>query len=214
MPTANKEVVEYKQTPADKKAIALVDSFKTQIAELKEQLTWDDEKLDSMLAHVDEQAVVKGAKTKCTNMRTAITKAHKDAKAPYLHMGKLIDGIKNECIKLVQEIEQPIDSAVARRKEQEEKQAKIEQAKKDAEANAELARMREMLIANGIDPDAEQPAQFEEKTITLSASEKYHIDGLKKLLGTKLFRQMVVDGNGTAYNLEVTVRRSEIDEGE
>lgn len=213
---ATKEVVEYKQTAADKKAIALVDSFKTQIAELKEQLTWEPEKLEAMLSHVDEQAVVKGAKTKCTNMRTAITKAHKEAKSPYLQMGKLIDGIKNECNKLVQEIELPIDTAVAKRKQEEEQQAKLEQAKKDAEANAEVARMREMLVANGIDPDAaeNQPAQFEEKAITITVGDAAQLASIKKLLGVKLFRSMVVDAKGTAYNLEVTVKRSEIDEGE
>lgn len=217
MPTAKKEVAPFKPTTAaDKKAVALVETFKVQIAELKEQLTWEPEKLDAMLLHVEEKEVVKGAKTKCTNMRTAITNAHKEAKNPYLQMGKLIDGIKNECIALVRDIEVPIDEAYARRKEEEEKQAKLEQEKKDKAANEETERLRQILIANGIDPDAEenQPAEFEEKTVTLSVSEKNHIEGLKKLLGPKLFRQMVVDGNGTAYNLEVTVKRSEIDDGD
>lgn len=217
MPTKKTtEVTEYKQTAADKKQVAILDKCKAGIAELREAFTWEPKKLDEMLVHVEEREVVMGAKKKLTETRTAITAAHKEAKAPYLEMTRVIDGVKNTLIDDVKAIELPLDEAIARRKKQEEEAAKKAQQAKEMAANAETDRLRQMLIDAGIDPDADAPkaAGFEEAQVTFTATTKTQNDALKKLLTVKGFRQLAIDKNGTAYVLEVTVKRSEIDEGE
>lgn len=200
--------VEYKLTTIDKRQVAVMEEWSAKIAELAEQLTWDDEKLDAMLLHVEEQEVVKGAKTKCTNMRTAITEAHKTAKAPYLSMGKLLDGMKNKMIADVQAIEAPLDAAILRRKQREEEAAKKAAEAKRAKEKTELDRLRELLIQNGIDPDADAPkeAEFEEMQLTFTADDS-HNKALSSLLGSRQFRKLLFGTDGEEYELEVNVKR-------
>jgi len=216
MTTKTTEVTEYKQTAADKKQLAVLNQCGKGIAELRKAFTWSDEKLDEMLVHVEECKVVTGAKKKLTETRTAITAAHKEAKQPYLEMGRTIDDTKKKLIDEILLIEAPLDAAVARRKEKEEAEAKAAQRKKDLEAQSETDRLRQLLIDAGIDPDADAPkkAGFEDAQVTFTASTKVHNDAIKKLVGVKEFRKLIIDGNGTAYTLEVTVKRSEIDEGD
>lgn len=215
--TAKKtEVAEYTQTAADKKQVAVLNQCAKGIAELKKAFTWTPEKLDEMLVHVDEQEVVKGAKKKLTETRTAIVAAHKEAKAPYLEMGRIIDGLRTTLTNEIIAIEAPLDEAMARRKKKEEDEAKAAQKAKDLAAQSETDRLRQMLLDAGIDPDADapKPAGFEEAQVTFTASTKVHNDAIKKLVGAKEFRKLVIDKNGTAYVLEVTVKRSEIEQAD
>ena len=200
--------VEYKLTTVDKRQVAIMEEWDAQIAELREQLTWDDEKLDAMLLHVEEQEVVKGAKTKCTNMRTSITNAHKDAKAPYLAMGKILDTMKNKMIADVQAIEAPLDAAILRRKQREEEAAKKAADAKRAKELSEIDRLREKLLAAGIDPDEDAPVEpeFEEMVITFTADDS-HSKGLSTLLGSRQFRKLAIGSGGEEYELEVTIKR-------
>lgn len=172
---------------------------------LEEKFTWPEEKLDAMLAHVDEQEVVKGAKKTLTSTRTALTKAKNDAKKPYLDAGKVIEAKFKEIAKRIADIEAPIDAAIKRRKDADDNAAKDAQAERIAELEAQLEAQSEALKENDV-----KVAEFEEKQVTLTLTDK-HYPILRELLGRKAFKELQYDADGNSYTLQVTVRRSELD---
>lgn len=193
----------------EKVAISLV-KFEAQAAELAAKFNWDDEKLDAMLVHVDEQEVVKGAKKTCTQLRTAIAAEHKELKAPYLAVGKALDGAKKKATEAIQAIEAPLDAAVARRKKADEDAAKAAQAAKDKEKDDEIARLKAQLEAAGLGDRADK--KFEDKTLVLTVETATQVKHLKALVGAKQFKELQFDEQGQPYVLKVTVTRDSYDE--
>lgn len=186
-----------------KAEVALFSATEKTLAEIKVRFNWTPEKLDAMLAHVDEQEVVKGAKKTCTELRTALTKAHKDVKAPILAEGKRIDNEKKRIEALIRAVEQPLDDAIARRK-----------SKEDADKDAEIARLKAQLAeANGTMEEAGinlQQFEAKELKVTLMTAKQYA--ALEGLLPKKTIKELRFDEKGTPYVLELVVRRASVDE--
>lgn len=183
-----KEVTPFTQTQAD-------------IADIKARFNWTPEQLDKMLVHVDEKKVVDGAKKTCTSMRTALTKVHKEAKAPILAAGKALDAEKKELEEAIKAVEAPIDAAIKRRKDADE-------ASKDdeiARLKAQLAEAQGALDVNGIKEPDFHP---EEVKVTLRTAKQR--DALKSLITAKQLSGLLEDKEGTRYSLEITVARKEI----
>jgi len=193
------------------KVVVSLAKFDAQIVQLAEKFGWSDEKLDEMLVHVDEKAVVEGAKKTCTELRTAITNQHKEVKAPYLVVTKAIDEAKNKAIASVKKIEAPLDAAVLRRKKADEEAAKQAQAKKQTEAEAEIERLKAKLRAAGVE-DEEIERGFEEKSLIMTIETATQVKNLKALVGAKQFKELQFDDHGQPYVLKVTVTRDSYDE--
>lgn len=194
-----------------KQHVVAFDETEQGLLALEEEFTWTDEKLDQMIAHVDEQAVVKGAKTKLSAIRTALDKKKKEVKKPYLDAAKAIEDKYKEVYARVQKIENPIDAAIARRKKANEEEAKKAQAAKDAEKDEEIARLRAQLAAAGV--EAETPPEFQEKEVVLSLATAAQVKAAKALFTAKVINSLLIDDEGQAYELKVTVSRSEFSEG-
>lgn len=193
------------------KIVVKLDKFNAKIVQLEEKFGWDDEKLDAMLVHVDEKAVVEGAKKTCTQLRTAITAEHKDLKAPYLEVGRALDKALKDAIAKIKKIEAPLDAAVDRRKKADEEAAKKAQAEKQSAIEAENARLKEKLRALGVEEE-EIERDFEEKSLILTIETAAHVKNLKALIGAKQFKELQFDEHGQPYVLKVTVTRDSYDE--
>lgn len=193
------------------KVVVKLDKFNAQIVELEKKFGWDDEKLDAMLVHVDEKAVVEGAKKTCTQLRTAITAEHKEQKAPYLAVTRALDGALKTAIEKVKKIEAPLDAAVLRRKKADEEAAKKAQAEKQSAAEAEIARLKAKLREAGVDEE-EIERDFEEKSIIFTVDTATQVKNLKALIGAKQFKELQFDDHGQPYVLKVTVTRDKYDE--
>jgi nucleotide-binding universal stress UspA family protein len=185
--------------------------FDAQIVQLEKKFGWSDEKLDEMLVHVDEKAVVEGAKKTCTELRTSITNQHKEVKAPYLVVTKAIDEAKNKAIAAVKKIEAPLDAAVLRRKKADEEAAKKAQAEKESEQEKEIARLKAKLAEAGV-AEEEIERGFEEKALILTIETATQVKNLKALVGAKQFKELQFDEHGQPYVLKVTVTRDKFDE--
>lgn len=193
------------------KVVVKLDKFNAQIVELEKKFGWDDEKLDAMLVHVDEKAVVEGAKKTCTQLRTTITGVHKEQKAPYLAVTRALDAALKEAIESVKKIEAPLDAAVLRRKKADEEAAQKAQAKKQTEAEAEIERLKAKLREVGVEEE-EIEREFEDKSIILTIDTATQVKHLKALIGPKHFRELQFDDHGQPYVLKVTVTRDKYDE--
>ncbi|MFG1559536.1 hypothetical protein ABMA68_16315 [Halobacteriovorax sp. FRX-2] len=194
-----------------RKDVVVFDQTEKGLAELEERFGWDDEKLDSMLVHVEEQEVVKGAKKTLTSLRTDLENVKKEAKKPYLDAGKAIEDKYKEVLARVKKIEAPIDAAIARRKKADDDAAKAAQAKKDAEKDARIAELEAQLKAAGQDIAA--PPEFEPKEVVLSLATAKQVKAAKELFTAKVINDLLIDSEGQAYELKVTVSRSEFSEG-
>lgn len=193
------------------KHVVVFDKTEKGLAELEERFGWDDEKLDQMLVHVEEQEVVKGAKKTLTALRTELEATKKDAKKPYLDAGRAIENKYKEVLARVKAVEAPIDAAIARRKKADDDAAKAAQAKKDKEKDARIAELEAQLKAAG--QTVEAPPEFEAKEVTLSLATAKQVKAAKDLFTAKVVNELLIDGNGQAYELKVTVTRSEFSDG-
>lgn len=161
------------------------------------------EQLVTLVSTIKGQALAKQHIKECSSLRSALDRAHKDAKAPFLNIGRQLDSLLKTAKEQVLEYEAPIKAAIATYEGQQAAAAAKAQATKLAELEAENAKMKALL------EKAEVIPEFEAAQVVRTIQGRDAYTAAKQLFGDA-YNEVKTDANGTNYLLEVVLRRKEV----
>lgn len=152
---------------------------------------------------IEGNAALKAYNKQCTSLRSAIDRAHKDAKAPFLEATRALDAKLKECKEAVLLLEAPAKQALADYDKKQEKLAADAQAARLAELEAENAKLRQHLEKQDVIPP------FEDRKVSLLVRGREAAQAARVLFGDS-YDEVKTDERGVNYVLEVTLQRKEI----
>lgn len=153
---------------------------------------------------IEGNAALKGYIKQCTSLRSALDRAHKDAKAPFLEATRALDAKLKECKEAVLLMEAPAKQALADYDNKQAALAKQAQDARVAELEAEVAALRGRLEEENVIPP------FEDKQIVITVRGRQPSQDARNLFGDDAYDEVKTDERGVNYTLEVVLRRKEI----
>lgn len=164
-----------------------------------------DEQLAGYAATIDGNSEMKAFLKLCSSQRTSLDKAHKDAKAPFLNAGRIIDAKLKELKGQVTGMEDVIKAALTAYEDKEKAAA----AAKQKELDDELARLREENAKlRGAVEEAGILTPFIEKQLSTTVRGSAAVRAVRGLFGDG-YDDVATDENGVNYVLELVLRRKE-----
>lgn len=157
---------------------------------------------------IDGNAAMKAFLKQCSTLRSALDRAHKEAKAPFLEATRAIDARLKECKEAVTSREEVVKLAI---KTYEDKEA-AEAAAAQATLEQENAKLREELAKyQKVTEDAGLTTPFIDRQVCITIQGRELSAGARALFGDS-YAEVKTDENGVNYVLEVVLRRKEIQE--
>lgn len=153
---------------------------------------------------IEGNAALKAYIKQCTSLRSALDRAHKDAKAPFLEATRALDTKLKECKEAVLILESPAKQALADYDKKQEKLAADAQAARLAELEAENAKLRQHLEKQDVIPP------FEDRQVVVTVRGREASKAARSLFGDSAYDEVKTDERGVNYVLEVILRRKEI----
>lgn len=155
---------------------------------------------------IEGNAALKALLKKCSTLRSALDRAHKEAKAPFLEATRAIDARLKECKEAVTSKEEVVKLAI---KTYEDKEA-AEAAAAQAMLEQENAKLREELAKyQKVTEDAGLTTPFIDRQVCITIQGRELSAGARALFGDS-YAEVKTDENGVNYVLEVVLRRKEI----
>lgn len=161
--------------------------------------------LVAMAGTIEGNAELKAFIKTCSGLRTALDRAHKDAKAPFWDACKALDGKLKECKAGVESMEAPVKQALLDYENKQAQAAADAQAARLAELEAENAKLRGRLEEENVIPP------FKDKSVTVAVRGRDASNAARTLFGDA-YDEVKTDEHGVNYVLEVVLRRKEIQE--
>lgn len=162
--------------------------------------------LVAMAGTIEGNAELKAFIKTCSGLRTALDRAHKDAKAPFWDACKALDAKLKECKAGVESMEAPVKKALLDYENKQAKAAAEAQAARLAELEAENAKLRVRLEEENVIPP------FEARQIVITVYGRQAAQDARNLFGDSAYEEVKTDEHGVNYVLEVVLRRKEIQE--
>lgn len=161
--------------------------------------------LVAMAGAIEGNAELKAFIKTCSGLRTALDRAHKDAKAPFWDACKALDAKLKECKAGVESMEAPVKQALLDYENKQAKAAADAQAARLAELEAENAKLRGRLEEENVIPP------FKDKSVVVAVRGRDASNAARTLFGDA-YDEVKTDEHGVNYVLEVVLRRKEIQE--
>lgn len=176
----------------------------TGIADIKEAFdSLPSTTLAMYASTIDGNAHIKAIIKQCSGLRSALTRAHKDAKAPFWDACKTLDAKLKELNEEVLKYETPLKEGLAAYDNNQAKAAADAQAARLAELEAENAKLRQHLEKQDVIPP------FEDRKVSLLVRGREAAQAARALFGDS-YDEVKTDERGVNYVLEVTLQRKEI----
>lgn len=153
---------------------------------------------------IEGNAALKAHLKQCSSLRTALDRAHKDAKAPFWDACKTLDAKLKALKGIVETFEEPAKVALATYENKQAKLAADAQAARLAELEAENAKLRGRLEEENVIPP------FEDKQAVVTVRGRESAQAARTLFGDSGYDEVKTDERGVNYILEVVLRRKEI----
>lgn len=166
------------------------------------------EALALMAATIEGNAAMKGFLKQCSTLRSAIDRAHKEAKGPFLDATRALDAKLKEMKLPIEEREAVVKQAIKTFEDSEAAEAAAKQRELEArlaEAEAELAKYKQVTEEAGV------THPFIDRSVVVTVRGKPAYEAAVSLFGDA-YDEVKTDENGVNYVLEVVLRRKEIQE--
>lgn len=172
-----------------------------QLCETAAAFPSDKAELEAMATTIKGSTQLKAFAKECSSLRTALTKAHKEAKGPWLDATRQLDARLKELTEAVRVVEDPIKAALDAESAKAAKALAEAQAAKLAELEAENAKLRTKL------EDAAVIPPMEEKQVVVCIRGREASQAARTLFTDDVYDELKLDAQGTPYVLEVVLRR-------
>lgn len=183
----------------------IITPYNAGIDEIREQsLIISDGNMVEYAATIDGNKHMKTFLKQCSTLRSALDRAHKDAKAPFLEATRAIDGKLRELKGAVESLESPVKTALADYDNKQAALAKQAQDARVAELEAEVAKLRGRLEEENVIPP------FEDRQAVVVVRGRESAQAARVLFGDSGYDEVKTDERGVNYILEVVLRRKEI----
>lgn len=166
----------------------------------------DTEELTVYAGTIDGNAEMKAFLKLGSSLRSAMDRAHKDAKAPFLVATRHLDTTLKEYKEAVVSLEAPVKAAILAYEDREKAAAAAKQAALEdelARLRAENAALKGKMEEEGVVP------LFEERRVVVTVRGRDAFQAAKQLFGDA-YDEVKTDANGVNYVLEVVLQRKEI----
>lgn len=140
----------------------------------------------------------------CSSTRTALTKAHKEAKGPWLDATRKLDATLKEEVAKVSKYEDAVAAALKAEDAAVAKREADANAARLAELEAENAALKEKLVQEQVMP------LMEAKEVVMVVRGREIAKAARAIFTDDIYDEVKTDADGVAYTLEVVLRRKEI----
>lgn len=172
-----------------------------QIAEEFKALPTD---LVAYAATIKGNAALKAFVKQCSSTRSALTAAHKEAKAPWLEATRKLDAALKAETEKVTELESKVQAALKAEADAVLKREQEAQAARLAELEAENAKLRQVLEKENVIPP------MVNKEVVMVVRGRAISQAARSIFTDDIYDEVKTDENGVAYTLEVVLRRKEV----
>lgn len=157
--------------------------------------------LEALATTIKGNEQLKALKKQCSSLRTALTSAHKDAKAPWLDATRKLDARLKELTEQVKKVEDPVAAALQAEADKAAKLLADANAAKLAELEVENAALKAKLVQENVMP------LMEAKQVVVVIRGRESSKAARALFTDDVYDELKTDAQGTPYTLEVVLRR-------
>jgi hypothetical protein len=159
------------------------------------------DKLTALAATIKGNEQLKAFTKQCSSLRTSLTNAHKDAKAPWLDATRKLDARLKELTEQVKKVEDPVKAALQAESDKAAKLLADANNARLAELEAENAALKAKMVQENVMP------LMEDKQVVVVIRGRESSKAARLLFTDGVYDELKTDAQGTPYTLEVVLRR-------